>query len=413
MIVIISGQAVDLPLGGSIKISDKVFERSTASFDIVTNEDVRFLKGQNVVIYDDNGVTIKFEGYIESSTEVWIGDRVGIGANLKHSVNCIDQHYLADKRIVARAYVNQYAGSIVKDIVDGFLGNEPILGNYIVSGVQKGEGVTIGHVEDGPVMYQVVFNYVPASQAIEALAEQCGFWWMIRPNKSLWFGSRTADVSSLIVESQDAINVNVTDSNSRYRNRQYIRGGRDITDPQTEIQVGDGQKSAFTMAFPVAEEPTIAVSIAGGAYVGKTVGIGGVDTGKQWYWNKSEYPVFQDPSIAKLTTADKVRVIYRGEFDIIILSFDQAEIEGRKAIEDDDTSGFVDEITDDMNIKGRDAAFQLAGGLLANYSVTGRTVTFETYVEGIKPGQLITINFPEHNLDSNQFLVESVEMSDY
>lgn len=413
MIVVIAGITRPNVVAGTVQIDDTIFERSTASFDILTSEGVHFRKGQNVVIRDDNNVETKFEGYIDSSEEVWISDLENYEANLKHSVRCTDQHYLADKRSVARAYANQTAGDIVKDLVDGFLGNDPILGDFVVSGVQKGEGVTIGNVADGPIIIQCVFNYIPASQAIDALAEECGFWWTIRPNKELFFLPRGAEVAPITLNSENVFDVSVSDENSRYRNRQYVRGGMDITDPQTEIQYGDGNKRAYTMSFPLYEAPTVEVSVGGGAFTSKTVGIGGVDTGRQWYWNKEEVVVFQEPSHTPLAATDRVRVTYRGLFEIVVLSFDQAQIIERRNVENDNTSGFVDEVTDDMTINGRDAAFQLAGGLLGTFARTGRTLKFYTYIDSLKPGQLVTANFPEHDVDTEDFLIEKILMEDY
>lgn len=426
MIVYISGDIVYV-VGSSVKVDDRIFERSTADFDVLTDEHVRFSKGQRVTIKDDDNVATLFDGYIEQTSEEWISDEYGSGANLKHAVVCVDHHYLADKRIIARSYINKSAGDIVKDIVNGFLGNAPILGDnlVIVDGVpvQRGEGVTIGQVEQGQIFAEVVFNYISVASALDSMADKCNFWWTIDSNKRIYFAARRALVAPFAITSAGTVSdtagnsgVKVSNANSQYRNRQYIKGGRDITDPQTEIQAGDGNKRAYALGFPVYAIPTIEVKIGAGAYTAQTVGFGGIDDAshsKQWYWNKNERVIFQDQNLTPLTSSDRIRVTYQGLFDMVLISYSQGEVVLRQIAEGGDTSGYVEDVADYTNILGRANAFQTAAGLLQTYGVIGRTVTFETLKDGLKPGQLITVNFPEHDLSGDEFLIESVETVDY
>lgn len=406
MIIYIGGSQLAFPIAESVTIDNRIFERSTASFACLTDEAVRYVKGQVVEIRNDDNTETIFKGYVNKSVEEWIADNENPEIpNLHHEIECVDYHYLADKRIVARAYQNRSAGDIVRDLIDGYITTVPLL---------QHEGVTIGSISQGPMMTEVVFNYVTVARAITSLAETIGYWWIIREDRKLYFLPREAVPAPYVVTSEDVDfgSVKVENASPLYRNRQYLKGARGITDLQTETQYGDANKRAYTMAFPLNAAPTVQVSVAGGGFVTKTVGIGGVDTGKDWYWNKEETVVFQDPSATPLNAADRVKVQYYGQFDMVVLTYNNAEIALRKAAEGGDTTGFVDDVMEDNNITGRDSAFQRASGVLGTYAVVGRTVTFDTYLSGLKPGQLIEVDFEEHNLIGDNFLIESVAIQD-
>jgi len=61
-----------------------------------------------------------------------------------------------------------YAGDVIKDIVSRF---------FVFGGVT--EGIDTSNVEDGPEIEKFVFNYVPASQAFDDIADLTGYVWYI------------------------------------------------------------------------------------------------------------------------------------------------------------------------------------------------------------------------------------------
>lgn len=387
MLFTISGQKVSV-LRNTLNIENSLGERSTCSFQVKDmGGRLQFVKGQPVQVFDDEQALI-FAGFIDSAEESYAAPGVKM-----HSIACVDNHYLADKRIVARGWENVTAGAIVRDLIDYWLADE---------------GITIGEVQDGPVILEAVANYRPASEVLDSLAEKAGFIWWIDALKRLFFVSRETFTAPWDAEAGAGLkDVRVESANPYYRNRQYVKGGRDLTDPQTEVRKGDGTATAFVVGFPIAKVPTIEVSRNGAPWVEQTVGIKGVDEGKDWYWNKGSNTITQDMNAEPLGPDDRIRVTYQGEYDIVVLTEDGNAIDQLQALENGGT-GVVEYVEEDMNINSREAAFQLANAKLRQYAVLGRRLRYRTRRRGLRPGQLQRVNLPGHNLRNSEMLIEGV-----
>lgn len=380
-------------LHDSLSIDDVIDERTTCQFQVIDTAGAKtFAKGQPYEIYD--GATLIAAGVIDSAKY-----RVLPGGQRLHRVTGADWHYLADKRVCAEAYASTAAGAIVKDLVDNYLAAE-------------GVTYTLTSVQDGPTILEAVFNYVPVSQAIESLTDKAGYVWYIDVDKILYFMARSTNAAPWAAAKTDMLDgsVSLESTNSKYRNRQYVRGGKDITDAQTEIAVGDGESRAFVVGYPIAKVPTVEISLNGGAYAAGTVGIRGLDTGKDWYWSKGSNTISQDDSGTVLTAVDKIKVVYQGEFDIVILSQSCAAIAEQLAIEGAGT-GYNDDVIDDQSISSREAGFQVAAQALNRYGAVSRRLKFRTRRSGLKPGQLLTVTMTEYGLTAAEMLIEAVTIS--
>lgn len=95
-------------------------ERSTIQFDVKDTTGAHFTKGNIVEVFEND--TLVFSGYVDSKpTEKRLVPGVMI-----HSITAVDGHYLADKRIIAKAYENEYAGDIILDIITEKLADEGV-----------------------------------------------------------------------------------------------------------------------------------------------------------------------------------------------------------------------------------------------------------------------------------------------
>src|SRR5690606_17365808 len=125
-----------------------------ASFGVVDPlGTMQFKKGQPVEIYEENEHgepgTLVFGGVIDRPVSRYLS----LAGNGKiHQISCADQHYIADKRIVAKLYREELAGDIVKDLINSYLIDE---------------GVTAGEIQNGPVVIEAVFNYISFTQCME------------------------------------------------------------------------------------------------------------------------------------------------------------------------------------------------------------------------------------------------------
>jgi hypothetical protein len=276
------------------------------------------------------------------------------------------------------------------------------------------------HIANGAMLPDVVFDYATAADCSDALAKKSGaYWWQIDQYRQFWFQpyagipapwNLTSDVNGVVTDARRGT-VRVKRAKPKYRNVQYIRDIKGQTDPQIETRIGDGTNRAFVMSFPLHAVPTVEVNIASGGYVAQTVGIGGSDSGKDWYWNGGKNEVSQDSGGTPLTSSDILRVTYVGEFPLIVISEDNAEITLQQMLEGGGTSGKVESIVSDASLTTSDAAFAEAAALLAKYAQNATQLRFQTRRAGLKPGQLIHVTIPRHGLNDDM-LIESVHIGD-
>jgi hypothetical protein len=369
----------------SISIEDAIEERAMMTCVVIDKDnEYTFLKGQPVEVCNDE--TLEFSGVIDIPQKKKVHN-----GEMLHTLQCIDWHYLADKRIIAKAYEDTLAGDIVQDIVDEILVDED---------------VTVGTIQNGPVVNEAVFNYVRVSDALDALAEKAGFWWMIDETKQIHFVSRSTYSAPFSVTNTDMAkdSISVEQGNTQYRNRQYIKGGKDITDPQTQTFKGDGENQSFVVGYPIAKVPTITLNSNP-----QTVGIRGLDEDKDWYWSKGSNVISQEDEDTPINSTDILSITYQGEFDIVVLTQDLESINTRQTIEGAGT-GYVENVEDDVNINSREAAFELANAKLEKYSQIGRLVKFRTWKSGLAPGQLLSVNLLGYGINTD-LLIDAVTIS--
>lgn len=268
--------------------------------------------------------------------------------------------------------------------------------------------VRVWTVDVGPTV-TITFDFDTGDIALDRLAERAQFWWNVDSDRILHWAARTDTVAPFTASPSTNMlhrTPRVQHTRALYRNSQYVTGGFDTTTSQIEIFAGDGQRLTFNTAFPVFSVPTVETNLAGAGYTTKTVGIRGVDTGKDFYWSKTTTEINQDTGGTILTTADLLRVTYVGMFPMVILSTDQSEIDPLAVLED--ASGKVFAVERDATIEARARGFDIAAALLAQFGSNTNKLEFSTDVSGAKPGQLLTVNLPDQDLDGDTLLIEEV-----
>ena len=376
---------LEFPKGTPLKIW--YGEEATVDGDVLVDSTEVTVDSSDITVDDDGtftttAQTLIFAGVVETSTK-----RSNAPGQRVHTIRAKDWHYLADKRLVARSYLNQTANQIVLDLHSRYLAEE---------------GVIVGNIDTAVNIPIAVFDYTPVSRALDELAELAGFWWEITPARVLHFRPREAVTAPWTVTPTDmSSDASFSREAPRYRNTQIITGVRDRTDVQVESFRGDGEARTFSVGFDIAEAPTVTVNGSP-----QSVGVRSVDEGRQWYWNKGDKTVSQDASETRLSTSDRLEVSYIGMFDAVILSRDEDAITDRATVETVGT-GKVEVATALPDVEGRAAGFDIAARKLAELSKIGRRVTFTTDRFGLKPGQLATVDVdgPE------QMLVTEVTVS--
>lgn len=338
-----------------------------------------------------------FGGFLVNPVE-----REELGSNyLFFECSAVEFSALCDRRIVNRVYEATAVDDIVRDIVLQDL---------------DGEGLLVSEVIDGPTIEKAVFSDVTVTEAFNELAELVGYDWRIDAYKVVHFGPRDAllgpDLDGNVAL---AGSVTVRRSTEKYRNVQIVRAGTDLTDSRAEILVGDGQRRVFATAFPLGAVPTVEESRAGGAWTEKTLGILGIDSGKDWYWNSGQSQVSQDDggtlliaptTIADPETGDRVRVTYRGLFPVKTQYQDLEEITARQALEGG--SGIHANVEDRPQINSAQSALDAAVALIQRHGRVSPALECRTRLEEFLPGQLVEVTFPRHDLVAEEMLVDSV-----
>ncbi len=263
----------------------------------------------------------------------------------------------------------------------------------------------------GLTIKEVVFNYARASDCFDKLAVLANKIWFIDEYKALYFQAR--DTTDALWSADAATNIDNcrwSGGNPKYRNRQYIRGGKATTTlEQTENFIGDAKQNAFTVQYPLAKTPsgaTGSIKVAGGADL--TMGIKGLDAPGdfQAYWNKGDKTIY-------ITTtpglADAIEVKYYGLYDILVLVEDAGAIAAQLAVEGSGT-GYVEEISDEPKLIDQDASIDAGKAKLAKFAVAGQRLLYSTVETGLKPGQLQPVTYTAFGLTATDMLIEAVSV---
>ena len=270
--VLINGVAYEA-LENRVSITDQAESRSSAKIQIYddktsdTGTDGTFYSFepfQSVEIIDTNADTA-FKGVIMKPVARLLSPTQRIW-----DLKCTDNHYYVDKRIIARAYTNQTAGAIVRDLI---------------SNVFSAEGISEGTIHDLSTVDKMVFNYVNGDRALRMLSEYTNAVWYVDENKALHFYERTSNNAPFTIRDGDVLTnpqPYFDKANFKYRNAQYITNIKNVTDTQQEFFIGDGSRQTFTVGYPFNEIPTVELN-TGSGFTSQDVGIRGTDTGKDWY----------------------------------------------------------------------------------------------------------------------------------
>ena len=383
LVITIDGVAVDVARN-TLSIPQIVEGRTTASFLVEdTDASDHYVAGQPVIITD--GANGLFKGVVSSSRE----KRMAPAGGLHHTIKCVDWHFLLDKRLVARAYSATAAGTIVSDLI---------------TNVFAAEGITSGTIQAGPTIAEALFNYAPGSSVMDALAERSGFTWYIDEDKALHFKVRTTTAAPFAVTKTDFLkgSSSITHGNQKYRNRQYMKGGKGLTASQTEtFTTQDATIKSFQLGYPLASAPTVTEDASG-----KTVGVKGIDTAKDYYWAKGDEVIV---AASAPGSGVVVEIIYVGEFDVIAFAEDPAEIAARLAIEGAGT-GFVEFMDSDPSLTDDQDALDEAEAKLARYGIAGKQLRFTIRTFGLEVGQLVTVTEALYGLTAATMLVAAVEV---
>lgn len=380
---LVDGEAVIVSTGWSI--SDKINARSTMSVTVIDKQSAVISEGSAFQMF--NGATKIFEGLILRIKKYESDPNV-----LYYNLNIVDNSALADRRVIAKTYVNQTAGYIVNDLITEVLGEE---------------NVTAGTIATGPIIKKAVFNYIKCSAALDYIKNVTGLNWNIDKDKQLQFFDRSTNIAPWTLDdSVQHSKFNQESNMDAYRNIQYVRGGRGRTATQENEVLSpapDGKSRSFIARFPLAEQPTIEINLNGAGWAAidvEDIGINGLNTNKKWYWTYGSQIITQDNTETVLATVDAIRLTYVGLRNLFVKVENPAEITAQ---------GKHEALNTEKSINITDQAIEYANGLIETYGEIKDNISFSTEVDGLQAGQLMKVEKLLYGINDN-FLIESVNI---
>lgn len=260
-------------------------------------------------------------------------------------------------------------------------------------------GATISQLHDAAKPFAAFYN-----NEMDSLVSSSGdYYWAITSN-ALTFAKRQATPAPWILYSTDLLftpRVKPTFSADLYRNRQTITNCLGTVTVTGEQKIADGTATSWQMAYPLYSAPTITV-----AGIAKTVGVQGVDTGKDFYWQAASNSISQDASATAIPKGSIISVTYVGQFTTNVTRDNLPEQAARQAVEDG--TGIVEAIEDGKQMLVS-AAQTYGDGLLARFS-NNNTVEIQvtTRRSGLVKGQALPVFLPEHGINNAQLLITKI-----
>jgi hypothetical protein len=372
----------------SLKITDVVDSKvNTCKFQIEKiSTETKPEEGQEIVITKDS---VKlFAGFLTSCRE----EEIGEADLLIYNVTAVDYtHYLQRKK-VAENYQDKTLKEIIEDIVS----------NYVDS------SVTTNNVSTGPTIASINFSYIPPTACFDKLAEATNYSWYIDYDKDVHFFKREDNPApeELTEDSLNWRNLAITPNISQLRNRVYVRGGKYLSDEQTQSFEADGHEDVWWLkAKPVnltIEEDSVS----------KTVGVENLHDEIDYDYMMN----YEEKSIRRVagnpTGGTVIECKFKYYIRVLVEVLEESSITAMQAL-NLGGDGVYDHFINDDSILTKEEARKRAEADLADYSdpiIEGQFETTTSALESgnlFRSGQILTINIPSRGLD-NSYLIQKV-----
>jgi hypothetical protein len=409
--VTIGGDLAEV-LAGSLSIGRELRGRATCEFTLRLEQDgsVPPEIGEEVLVTKD-GQRL-FGGHIDSVSRRTIAAET----YMEYRYTCTDWQHILDVRLAEDpTWVNTPAGTILTDLKNLYLG---------------GEGFTVDAVP-GPVIERFDVRYATVREAINRLLELTPLHQVVvTPMKAIRFFATASNPAPFEITSvPDTNNVRwleIRPNREQLANRVIVHLGTYVMDARTETfdssgrtggdpdpdvsQPIDGTRKYFSVTYPIHQEPLVRVN-----GVPASVGIDGVETAKDWYWNQGSQTVRQDEAAAALADPDILAIEYVGTSETTVVGESPGSIAARAAIEN--RSGKYEALVEANEPLTRVEGQQLANALVEHRAAISFEASGETsqLIEpdclDLEVGQLLTIERSGYAADG-EYLVRSLRISD-
>jgi len=343
---------------------------SIISFSIRNTNQVLPNAGEIVELFINS--SLEFRGTItEKNQNIESGILESVDYEAKDGV------FTLDRKLVIKAYQNTQAHAIVLDIIANF-----------TTGF-----TTTNVISPSPVISSIRFNYEQPSQAIRMIADAIGWDWFVDesddlhffpPNTNMAPFSLTDDNGNMIYNS-----LNLNGDILNLKNLIYVRGGKfslAINEANSvDIYVADGDQVSFPLIY---QYKSVGVSLNGSPL---TIGVDFITdpTTVDVLYN------FQEKSIKfrqnnRPSANDVVRVFGEAQVPLIVQAQDDTSIQAY---------GIFEHVIIDKSITSIQEAELRATAEMNAYAGIAYAGSFKTYTNGLKVGQMISINSQQRGIN--------------
>jgi hypothetical protein len=367
---------------GSVKKKDTINQQvDTLDFSIIYHAGQTFRPAKGSVVVLQDGVTTIFSGKIYKVTK----KKEGIGT-VKYSVKCKDHTIDLNRYLVVEEYNNQTVNQIVSDILTNFSD-----GTF-----------TMANVDCAINIVKVIFNRTTVTETLQRLSDYTGYSWYVDYDKDIHFFETNSEPAPFSITDDNGMcildTLEIDDDLSQIRNRVFIQGGEVEGDARTEPINGDGVKKQFKLSNKFSSLPTVTVGA-----VSQTVGVDFLDNEDDFdcFWDfNNTYVRFKDTTIPASGT-NNIEVTGTPLYNLVVQVSDPASIT---------QYGIYEYKKIDKTLKSREEAVAMAQTELTGYKDGLVEGSFDTYEDGLRSGQVITIQSTLLDI-TETFLIQSVSMT--
>jgi hypothetical protein len=292
----------------------------------------------------------------------------------------------------------------------------------------------------GPGILDASDNYQDTycSANIDDQNKKANYAWTVLPSRQLTFQAQTAVPAPWVVQTvADSNTANVQVKNltmenggDLYRNRMKLKGVQATKQALLDV-FGDTKSTSWTLTYPIAQNslpPTITLNGQK-----QSVGILGIDTGKNFYYQIGSTTITQDSGGTVLGYFDELVVQYIGAYTTTV-TIDNTGVNNPsatpyptvfcpgtvtqaqyQAILDPTGTGYpsgIVEAVEDVSAKNMDvaAATAYATSLLQRYGVIGRILSFMTLKSGLQIGQQLAAFITPFAMNNAQLLITQIDI---
>lgn len=308
----------------------------------------------------------------------------------ENRVECVGYEAICDRRTVGDAstptvvYTNAYANDIVRDLISTWCAADGIDISAVTAGA-------------GPIIDSIEFTLTSVSDALNQVCAIAERKWLIDVDKKIRFLDPTTGsaLHTITTSSGNALegSVQVKEDLSQYANRVIVElpnakiETSDSFDGSHPTQPTDGARKDWELTYPVVDViPVVEVDA-----VAKTVGIRGVDTGKDWYYVDGSATLSQDTGATALPNTSTLVVTYTGRRTVFVQA-DNASQQTTRAAAELNSGIYTRLIKSDQAVAVADAQ-QLADAILDQVDEPSFVLTLTSLdFDDVTPGSRVTFN---------------------